>query len=180
MPELDRIDRKILDLLQRQGRISMTELAERIGLSASPCAERVKRMEREGVISGYHAHVSPEALGKTLLVFVEIKLSAKSGDVFDKVRKELLHMPEVLECHLVSGSFDYLVKARLSGMSEYRHLLGRHPQEAARGGRIAQLRGDGGNQGNADACGRPLSKARGYHRARHSQPHPHPPPRTSA
>ena len=124
MPELDRIDRKILDLLQRQGRISMTELAERIGLSASPCAERVKRMEREGVISSYHARVSPEALGKTLLVFVEIKLSAKSGDVFDKVRKELLHMPEVLECHLVSGSFDYLVKARLSGMSEYRHLLG--------------------------------------------------------
>ena len=124
MPELDRIDRKILDLLQRQGRISMTELAERIGLSASPCAERVKRMERDGVISGYHARVLPEALGKTLLVFVEIKLSAKSGDVFDKVRQELLHMPEVLECHLVSGSFDYLVKARLSGMSEYRHLLG--------------------------------------------------------
>jgi len=124
MPELDRIDRKILDMLQRQGRVSMTELAEHIGLSASPCAERVKRMERDGVITGYHAHVSPEALGRTLLVFVEIKLSAKSGDVFDKVRKELLHMPEVLECHLVSGSFDYLVKARLSGMSEYRHLLG--------------------------------------------------------
>ena len=124
MIDLDRTDRKILDILQRQGRISMTELAERIGLSASPCAERVKRMEREGVISGYHAHVSPEALGKTLLVFVEIKLSAKSGDVFDKVRKELLHMPEVLECHLVSGSFDYLVKARLGGMDEYRSLLG--------------------------------------------------------
>jgi Lrp/AsnC family leucine-responsive transcriptional regulator len=127
MPEadrIDRIDRKILDVLQRQGRMSMTELAEHIGLSASPCAERVKRMERDGVITGYHARVAPEALGKTLLVFVEIKLSAKSGDVFDKVRQELLHMPEVLECHLVSGSFDYLVKARLSGMSEYRHLLG--------------------------------------------------------
>ena len=124
MTDLDRTDRKILDILQRQGRISMTDLAEQIGLSTSPCSERVRRMEREGVISGYHAHVSPEALGKTLLVFVEIKLSAKSGDVFDKVRKELLHMPEVLECHLVSGSFDYLVKARLSGMSEYRHLLG--------------------------------------------------------
>ena len=124
MTELDRIDRKILDVLQRQGRMSMTELAEHIGLSASPCAERVKRMERDGVITGYHARVSPEALGKTLLVFVEIKLSAKSGEVFDKVKQELLHMPEVLECHLVSGSFDYLVKARLSGMSEYRHLLG--------------------------------------------------------
>ena len=102
----------------------MTDLAERVGLSASPCTERVRRMERAGVITGYHARVSPAALGKTLLVFVEIKLVSKSGDVFDKVRKELLHVPEVLECHLVSGSFDYLVKARLRGMDEYRHLLG--------------------------------------------------------
>ncbi|WP_137894727.1 winged helix-turn-helix transcriptional regulator [Ramlibacter sp. 2FC] len=124
MTELDRIDRKILDILQRQGRISMTELAEQIGLSTSPCSERVKRMEREGVISGYYARVDPRALGKTLLVFVEITLSSKSGEVFDKVRKELLHVPEVMECHLVSGSFDYLVKARLSAMSEYRDLLG--------------------------------------------------------
>ena len=76
------------------------------------------------VITGYHAKVDPAALGKTLLVFVEITLSSKSGDVFDKVRQELLHLPEVMECHLVSGSFDYLVKARLGGMSEYRHLLG--------------------------------------------------------
>ena len=81
MAELDRIDRKILDILQRQGRISMTDLAAQIGLS-------------------------------------------KSGDVFDKMRQELLHLPEVMECHLVSGSFDYLVKARLGGMNEYRHLLG--------------------------------------------------------
>lgn len=124
MTDLDRIDRKILDILQRQGRISMTDLAEQIGLSTSPCSERVKRMEREGVITGYHAHLSPKALGKSLLVFVEIKLASKSGDVFDQVRNELLHVPEVQECHLVSGSFDYLVKARLRGMSEYRHLLG--------------------------------------------------------
>ncbi len=124
MADLDRTDRRILDILQRQGRISMTELAEQIGLSTSPCSERVKRMEREGVITGYHARLSPEALGKTLLVFVEIKLSSKSGEVFDKVRKELLHVPDVQECHLVSGSFDYLVKARLGGMSEYRRLLG--------------------------------------------------------
>lgn len=124
MADIDRTDRKILDLLQRQGRISMTELAEQVGLSASPCTERVRRMEREGVITGYHARVSPEALGKTLLVFVEIKLAAKSGDVFEQVRRELLHMPEVMECHLVSGDFDYLVKFRLKGMGEYRHLLG--------------------------------------------------------
>jgi Lrp/AsnC family leucine-responsive transcriptional regulator len=124
MAELDRIDRRILDILQREGRISMTELGERIGLSTSPCAERVRRMERSGVITGYHARVDPKALGRTLLVFVEITLSAKSGDVFDEVRKALLHMPEVMECHLVSGSFDYLVKARLAEMAEYRNLLG--------------------------------------------------------
>lgn len=124
MTDLDRTDRKILDILQRQGRISMTDLAEQIGLSTSPCSERVRRMEREKVITGYHARVDPVALGKTLLVFVEITLSSKSGDVFDKVRQELQHVPEVMECHLVSGGFDYLVKARLGGMSEYRHLLG--------------------------------------------------------
>ncbi|WP_218510887.1 winged helix-turn-helix transcriptional regulator [Variovorax sp. dw_308] len=124
MTELDRMDRKILDILQREGRISMTDLAQQIGLSTSPCSERVKRMERAGVITGYHARVSPQALGKSLLVFVEITLSSKSAEVFDKVREELLHVPDVQECHLVSGSFDYLVKARLGGMDEYRSLLG--------------------------------------------------------
>ncbi|GAB1836321.1 winged helix-turn-helix transcriptional regulator [Achromobacter xylosoxidans] len=124
MRDLDRIDLKILDILQREGRISVTELAERVTLSATPCSDRIKRMEREGVISGYHARVNPAALGKNLLVFLEIKLSAKSGDVFDKVKKELLYVPEVMECHLVSGDFDYLVKARLTEMNEYRRLLG--------------------------------------------------------
>ena len=114
MRELDRTDRKILDILQREGRISITELAEQVSLSATPCSERVKRLEREGVITGYHARVNPAALGKTLLVFLEIRLSAKSGDVFDKVKQELMYVPEVMECHLVSGDFDYLVKARLS------------------------------------------------------------------
>lgn len=122
--EIDRIDRKLLDILQREGRIPMTELSERIGLSTSPCTERVRRLERAGVITGYHARLHPAAVGRTLLVFVEIKLSAKSGEIFDAVRKEFLHMPEVLECHLVSGGFDYLLKARLRGMSQYRHLLG--------------------------------------------------------
>ena len=124
MTELDRIDRKILEILQRQGRIPMTELAQQIGLSTSPCTERVRRMEREGVITGYHARIDPQAIGKTLLVFVEITLSSKSADVFDKVRTELLHVPEVMECHLVSGGFDYLVKARLRAMNDYRRLLG--------------------------------------------------------
>lgn len=128
-PPLDRIDHRILDILQRQGRMSMTELAPQVGLSTSPCGERVRRLERAGVITGYHARVDPRALGRTLLVFVEIRLTSKSGDVFDRVRDELMNVPEVLECHLVSGDFDYLVKARLRGMDEYRNLLGKLLQQ---------------------------------------------------
>lgn len=124
MRELDRIDRKILGILQRNGRIAVTELSEQVGLSPTPCAERIRRMEREGTITGYHARIDPAALGLKLLVFVEIKLSAKSGDVFDRVKRELQFVPQVLECHLVSGDFDYLIKARIREMSEYRQLLG--------------------------------------------------------
>lgn len=102
----------------------MTELAEAVNLSTTPCSERVKRLEREGVIQGYYARVNPAALGKKLLVFLEIKLSAKSADVFEKVKQEIMHVPEVMECHLVSGDFDYLVKARLKEMNKYRQLLG--------------------------------------------------------
>lgn len=122
--DIDKIDRKILDELQREGRLPMTELAQRIGLTTSPCTERVKRLEREGVIEGYHARVNPEALGRTLLVYVELTLSSKSAQIFDAVRQALLLEPRVLECHLISGSFDYLVKIRLSAMREYRDLLG--------------------------------------------------------
>ncbi len=124
MQNFDRIDRKILVELQKDGRVSMTELAQRIGLSATPCTERVRRLERDQIITGYHAHLNPQALGKSLLVFIEIKLSARSGEVFERVRKELTTIPEVMECHLVSGDFDYLIKARIGEMSEYRRLLG--------------------------------------------------------
>jgi Lrp/AsnC family leucine-responsive transcriptional regulator len=122
--DIDRIDRKILDALQREGRLPITELAERVGLSASPCGERVRRLERSGVIQGYHARLNPEAMGRSLLVFVELTLSSKSTEVFEKMRRELLAEPRVLECHLVSGPFDYLIKARLAAMREYRDLLG--------------------------------------------------------
>jgi Lrp/AsnC family transcriptional regulator, leucine-responsive regulatory protein len=125
MQPLDRLDLKIIDALQRNGRITMTELGEQIGLSTSPCAERVKRLEKNGVITGYHARVNPLAVGKPLLVFVELTLASKSEDVFEQIRDELANMPEVIECHLVSGSFDYLVKSRLKAMSDYRELLGK-------------------------------------------------------
>lgn len=124
MYELDAIDLRILDLLQQQGRLTMTELGEQVGLSTSPCSQRVRRLEQQGVIVGYHAKVQPHALGKNLLVFVEITLTEKSEHIFKQVRDALVHIPEVQECHLIAGRFDYLVKARLSGMSEYRRLLG--------------------------------------------------------
>lgn len=124
MRKLDRIDRMILDILQRDGRIAISELAARVNLSTTPCSDRVKRLEREGIIMGYYARLNPEMLERNLLVFLEIKLSAKSGDVFDQVARNLTEIPEVLECHLISGDFDYLVKARLKEMSAYRRLLG--------------------------------------------------------
>ena len=121
---LDKLDRHILHVLQQQGRISMKDLGERVGLSITPCIERVKRMERDGVITGYHAKVDPAALGVKLLVFVEITLVQKSASAFEQFRREVLHIPEVQECHLVSGDFDYLIKARIHEMAEYRKLLG--------------------------------------------------------
>jgi Lrp/AsnC family leucine-responsive transcriptional regulator len=121
---LDRIDLHILSILQDDGRIVMKDLAERVGLSLTPCIERVKRMERDGVIVGYHARVAPRALGLQILVFVEITLRQKSGEAFERFRRAMLAIPEVMECHLVSGDFDYLIKARIPEMTEYRRLLG--------------------------------------------------------
>lgn len=124
MRDLDKTDRRILDLLQRQGRLSMTELAEQVGLSTTPCTERVRRLEREGVITGYHARVNPALVGRAMLVFVELKMSTKSDQVFEQVKRQIAGVPEVLDCHLVAGDFDYLVKARIAEMSQYRRLLG--------------------------------------------------------
>ena len=121
---LDRIDRRILRILQQEGRISFTELGERVGLSTTPCTERVRRLERDGVITGYHARLAPAAIGASLLVFVEISLAYKSGDIFEEFRRAALRLPNVLECHLVSGDFDYLLKARINEMASYRKLLG--------------------------------------------------------
>ncbi|SFN28373.1 Lrp/AsnC family transcriptional regulator, leucine-responsive regulatory protein [Formivibrio citricus] len=125
MHELDKIDRKILAILQREARIPITELAARVGLSPTPVSERVKRLEQERVITGYHAHLNQQLLGLRILVFVELRLSKKSAEIFDAVKRELALVPEVLECHLVAGEFDYLIKARIPDMQNYRGLLGR-------------------------------------------------------
>ena len=104
--------------------MAMKDLSEQVGLSITPCIDRVKRMERDGVITGYYARVDPAMLGASLLVFVEITLDHKNGNMFEKFRREVLKVPEVLECHLVSGDFDYLIKARIGEMSDYRKILG--------------------------------------------------------
>ncbi len=121
---LDRLDMNILRTLQADGRISYVELAEKVGLSSTPCIERVKRLEKDGFIEGYYARLNADALGFSMLVFVEISLSYQSPDAFAEFNKAVMKLPYILECHLVSGDADYLIKARIDGMSEYRALLG--------------------------------------------------------
>ncbi|ABI71644.1 MULTISPECIES: leucine-responsive transcriptional regulator Lrp [Shewanella] len=122
--DLDRIDRNILNELQQDGRISNVELSKRVGLSPTPCLERVKRLEKQGFISGYTALVNPHFLGASLLVFVEITLNRDTPDIFDRFNRAVQLLDDIQECHLVSGDFDYLLKTRVSDMSAYRRLLG--------------------------------------------------------
>lgn len=121
---LDRTDRRILECLQADGRISNVDLAKKVNLTPTPCIERVKRLEKYGFIIGYTAILDPQKVDAGLLVFIEIDLSHNSPDGFRKFREEAQKLREVMDCHLVSGNFDYLIKARVSDMKAYRELLG--------------------------------------------------------
>ena len=105
--DLDRIDRNILNELQKDGRISNVELSKRVGLSPTPCLERVRRLERQGFISGYTALLNPHYLDASLLVFVEITLNRGAPDVFEQFNMAVQKLEEIQECHLVSGDFAY-------------------------------------------------------------------------
>lgn len=122
--EIDRIDRNILKHLQINARISYVDLADKVGLSTSPCLERVKKLEKEGWIKGYQTRLDAEKLKANLLVFVEISLNYSSPKVFDVFRDAVQKWAEIQECHLVSGDFDYLLKIRISDMVAYRQFLG--------------------------------------------------------
>lgn len=122
--ELSKIDRNILKLLQKHGRISYTELSKQVGLSVTPCIERVKKLEKEGAINGYTALINPEYLDAALVVFVQIRLNRTSQKRFDTFREAVVALPEVQECYLVAGTFDYLIKARVADMAAYRVFLG--------------------------------------------------------
>ncbi len=123
---LDRTDLKILELLQKEGRISNVELAKQVALSPTPCLERVRRLEREGYISGYVALTDPNKLNASTLAFIQVSLINTSSDNLREFNERIRNMPEIEACHMVAGGFDYLLKIRCSDMHHYQQFLGEH------------------------------------------------------
>jgi len=121
---IDETDRRLLRALQVDGRISNLELAERCNLSPSACSDRVRRLRDHGFITGYAALVDPDKVGRGLLIFVEVLLDRTTKDVFDDFAAAARRAPDILECHMVAGGFDYLIKARVRDMNAYRTFLG--------------------------------------------------------
>jgi len=121
---LDKIDLRILRVLQQDGRVSNLKLAESVHLSPTAVLERVKRLTREGYILGYAARLDPGKLGAGLLVFIEVVLDRTTPDVMNAFAAAVQVRPEILECHLVAGGFDYLIKTRVADMAAYRELIG--------------------------------------------------------
>ena len=121
---LDRIDLKILAELQQDGRISNLKLAEAVALSPTAVLARVQRLSKEGVISGYEARLNPAKLGAGLMVFVEVLLDKTTPNMFDAFKAAVQVRPEIMECHMVAGGFDYLLKTRMKDMNAYREFAG--------------------------------------------------------
>jgi len=121
---LDSIDLRLIDALQDNGRITNQELAARCGLSPAACHDRVRRLRERGVIRATVAVIEPKALHCDLLIFVEVVLDRTTNDAFRAFADHVRAIPEILECHMVAGGFDYLIKARVSDMAEYRAFLG--------------------------------------------------------
>tara|TARA_B110000285_G_C14918930_1_gene511598 strand:- start:34 stop:531 length:498 start_codon:yes stop_codon:yes gene_type:complete len=120
---IDGFDRKILDALAVEGRISVTELARRIGLSKSPTQARLKRLEDRGVIRGYRALYDPIRLDRDHVAFVEVKLTDTRESALAAFNVAVMKIVEIEQCHLIAGDFDYLLKVRTAGMSGYRAVL---------------------------------------------------------
>ena len=122
--DLDRIDLKILQVLQADGRLSNLKLAEAVALSPTAVLARVQRLTREGYILGYEARLDPLKLGAGLLVFVEVLLDRTTANVFEAFKAAVQVHPQILECHMVAGGFDYLLKTRVADMHAYRDFAG--------------------------------------------------------
>jgi Lrp/AsnC family transcriptional regulator, leucine-responsive regulatory protein len=129
---LDRIDHKLLIRLQQDGRTAISKLAREVNLTVTPTLERVRRLESAGYIEGYFARLNPRKLGLGLLAYVEVSLDRTTPDAFDRFKQVMLAHDEVMECHMVAGGFDYLLKVRVTDMESYRRFLG---------DRIASVRG---------------------------------------
>ena len=122
-PRLDRIDRQILRRLQADGRVSISEVAADGHVSVAPCLARVKRLEQQGYIKGYFAHLDPSRLGLTLLVIMAVQMDRTTPDTFERFGRAVMSFDEVLECHMVGGGVDYLVKVRVKNMAAFRRFL---------------------------------------------------------
>jgi len=121
---LDRTDRKILEILQHDGRLSNVELAKQVNLSPTPCLERVRRLERDKYITGYVALADPAKLNANTVAFIQVLLTNTSTTDLREFNREMQRLPEVESCHMVAGGFDYLLKIRCADMLDYQHFLG--------------------------------------------------------
>ena len=133
---LDGIDRRILTTLQKQGRISNAELSEHVHLSPSACHRRVHRLEKAGYIAGYVALLDRRKIGRPTTVFVEIKLSGQADEVLDAFEREVARIPEVLECHLMAGTADYLLKVSAEDSEDFARI---HRRSLSRLPGVAQM-----------------------------------------
>ena len=122
-PRLDRIDLKILAQLQRNGRMTNVVLSDAVGLSASPCLLRVKRLEKAGYITGYGAHLNLAKLGETVSIFTEVTLHDHKLDDFTRFEAEVRNVEELIECHLISGGYDYLLRFVTRGVGHYQEVI---------------------------------------------------------
>ena len=122
--DLDRIDLKILHVLQDDGRLSNLKLAETVALSPTAVLARVQRLSRDGYILGYEARLNPLKLGRGMMVFVEVLLDRTTPNVFEQFKAAVQVRDEIMECHMVAGGFDYLLKTRMADMQAYRAFAG--------------------------------------------------------
>lgn len=124
MVELDRLDYAIIKELQKDGRITVTELASRVGLSKTPCLIRMRRLEEQGYITGYTALVNQTKLGLSHIAFVQITLHDTNSKALEAFNEAVRKVPSVEQCHMIASNFDYLLKVRTRDMAEYRSVLG--------------------------------------------------------
>lgn len=123
-PDIDRIDLRILKVLQADGRIANLKLAEAVALSPTAVLARTQRLQRDGYILGYEARLNPLRLGRGMLVFVEVLLDRTTPNVFDEFKAAVQVHEEIMECHMVAGGFDYLLKTRMADMAAFRQFAG--------------------------------------------------------